>query len=272
MAHFQVIPEKCTKCQICVKECPSVIIAIDEVSGLPFIPEHPAAGSCIKCSHCVLMCPYDACTLDFFPPGEYRKADLDQLPEPVQYQTLMATRRSIRQFKKKGLSRDSIDQILAITNLAPTATNAQQVRWVVTANPETTQAIREKCEIYLMDRLAEKPGDAFATRHLYRISLGSDTIFRTAPHVAIALLPKTYPWQDDGVIALTHFDNACHALGHGSCWGGLLKIILTKDASLREFLGIGEDLSICGTILFGDRVLKPCAKLPIRNPVQVDYR
>lgn len=101
MAHFQVIPEKCTKCQVCVKECPSVIIQMDEVTGLPVVPENTASGTCVKCSHCVLTCPYDACTLDFFPKELYRTADLDQLPDATQYETLMATRRSIRQFKKK---------------------------------------------------------------------------------------------------------------------------------------------------------------------------
>lgn len=271
MVHFQVIPEKCTKCQICIKECPSVIIEMDDVTGLPFVPENPVAGACIKCSHCVIMCPYDACTLDFFPKSEYHTADLENLPEPGQYETLMATRRSIRQFKKTGLSKETIERIMAVTNLAPTATNAQQVQWIVTNKPGTTQSVRERCELYLLDRLAEIPGDAFATRHLYRISRGSDSIFRTAPHIAIALVPKTYQWPDDGIIALTHFDNACHALGYGSCWGGLLKIILDKDPSLREFLGIGDDMTICGTILFGERVLKPCARLPKREPVKVRY-
>lgn len=271
MARFQVIPEKCTRCQICIKECPSVIIEMDEVTGLPFVPENPVAGSCIKCSHCVLMCPFDACTLDYFPKSAYRTADLGALPEPAQYESLMATRRSIRQFKKKGLTQEAIDKILSITNLAPTASNSQQVHWVVTASPETTQQVREKCEVYLMDRLAEKPGDAFAARQLYRISHGADGIFRTAPHIAISLVPKTHQWPDDGIIALTHFDNACHALGYGSCWGGLLKIVLTKDALLREFLEIGDDMLICGTVLFGERVLKPCARLPLREPLKVRY-
>jgi len=271
MAHFQVIPEKCTKCQVCVKECPSVIIQMDEVTGLPFVPENTASGTCIKCSHCVLTCPYDACTLDFFPKELYRTADLDQLPDATKYETLMATRRSIRQFKKKGLTKGQIERILSVANLAPTATNSQQVRWVITSNPQTTQYVREQCEVYLMDRLAEKPGDAFATRHLYRISLGADAIFRTAPHVAIALVPKTHLWPDDGIIALTHFDNACHALGHGACWGGLLKIVLTKNAALRDYLGIGDDWVICNTMLFGDRVLRPCAKLPLREPADVSY-
>ena len=271
MAHFQVIPEKCTKCQICVKECPSVIIEMDEVTGLPFVPENPVAGSCIKCSHCVLTCPYDACTLDFFPASEQKLADLSLRPRSEQYETLMATRRSVRQFKKKGLSSEAISQIMSLAYLAPTAVNSQLVEWVITAKPETTQIVREKCEIYLMDRLAERPGDAFASRQLYRISRGADGIFRTAPHVAIALVPKTHQWPDDGIIALTHFDNACHALGYGSCWGGLLKIILTKEPSLRDFLGIGDDMVISGTILFGEPVLKPYAKLPIREPLKARY-
>jgi nitroreductase/NAD-dependent dihydropyrimidine dehydrogenase PreA subunit len=271
MAHFQVLPDKCTKCQTCVRECPSVIIKMDETTGFPFVPEISPAGACVLCSHCVLMCPSDACTLDFFPEAKYRTVDAAQLPSPEQYEALMATRRSVRQFKKTGLTQDALEQILSITNLAPTATNSQIVHWVVTANPETTRMVRDKCKNYLVNRLAEKPDDAFATRHLYRIGLGADSVLRNAPHVAITMVKKEYTWPDDGVIALTHFDNACHALGYGSCWGGLLKVILTKDESLREFLGIGDDMQVCGTILFGEQLLNPCLKLPIREMVKVRY-
>jgi hypothetical protein len=49
-------------------------------------------------------------------------------------------------------------------------------------------------------------------------------------------------WTDDGIIALTHFENACHALGQRRLMGcGLLKIILSKNAALRDYLGIGDD-------------------------------
>lgn len=270
MTTIRVNPETCTRCQICVRECPSVIIRMDQETGLPVLENPSPAGVCIACSHCAILCPTGALRLDFLPDAARCQADLSRLPGADQYETLMATRRSVRQFRPAGLPRSAIDQILALANLAPTATNSQKVHWVITA-PETTRELRDRCTAHLEARLHRNPDDGFASRYLYRIRLGSDTILRTAPHVAIALVPQAYIWKDDGIIALTHFDNACHALGYGSCWGGLLRNLLVESADLRAFLGIGDELAICNTMLFGERQLKPTAQLPLREPIKVRY-
>lgn len=270
MTKLRVDPDKCNQCETCVRECPSVIIAMDPETGLPTIPEPSPTGICIACSHCVILCPTGALGIDFLPDSARRSVDLSLLPQPEQYEVLMATRRSVRQFQPEGLARPAIEHLLDIANLAPTATNAQQVQWLITG-PETTRALRERCIAYLKERLKLDPDDVFYRRHVYRNSHGADSIFRTAPHVAIALVPKVYRWKDDGIIALTHFDNACHALGYGSCWGGLLKNLLSESASLRAFLGIGDDMAITNTILFGKRLVGPTGELPLREPVKVRF-
>ncbi len=266
----QIDQEKCIRCEICFRECPSSVIELDADDGYPFYRDPSPAGACISCSHCAILCPTAAITLDFLPADKRREADLSLLPKPEQYQTLMATRRSVRQFKPEGLPRQEINRILEIANLAPTATNSQKVHWLIT-EPETTRKLRERAEELVNKLAAEAPDDVFAQRHIYRFSLEIDSIFRTAPHAAIALVPADYFWADDGIIALTHFDNACHALGYGSCWGGLLRNLLADYAELRAMLGIGDDFKVCNTILFGARVLPITDQLPLREPLKVRY-
>ena len=262
--------DKCTRCEICYRECPSSVIELDAADGYPFARDPSPAGVCISCSHCAILCPTEALSLDFLPASERRSADLSLLPEPEQYQTLMATRRSVRQFQPQGLSREEIERILKITNLAPTATNSQKVSWLIT-EPSTTSELRERSKALISARAAESPDDIFVQRYNHRLAQGHDSIFRTAPHAAIALVPADYYWTDDGIIALTHFDNACHALGYGSCWGGLLRNLLYDFAELRSFLGISDDLKVCNTILFGARVLPITDQLPLRKPVKARY-
>lgn len=52
MSIITVNDEKCIKCQLCIKECPSYVLKMGEKG-----PEEIKESTCIACGHCVAICP-----------------------------------------------------------------------------------------------------------------------------------------------------------------------------------------------------------------------
>jgi len=55
MDLITVNEEKCIKCELCIKECPTYVLKMGEKG-----PEEVANTTCIACGHCVAICPSDA--------------------------------------------------------------------------------------------------------------------------------------------------------------------------------------------------------------------
>lgn len=52
MNLITVNQDKCTKCGLCVNECPEYILELSE-NG----PKEICGDECISCGHCVAICP-----------------------------------------------------------------------------------------------------------------------------------------------------------------------------------------------------------------------
>jgi MinD superfamily P-loop ATPase len=81
--------EKCTDCQLCVKDC--VAEAIDKRTKEIF------KTKCIHCGHCTVICPVEAIRIDG-ESGEVLNPISDNLSED--FESLIKIRRSIRHYKQ----------------------------------------------------------------------------------------------------------------------------------------------------------------------------
>ncbi|MBI4259833.1 MAG: nitroreductase family protein, partial [Actinobacteria bacterium] len=63
------------------------------------------------------------------------------------FREVMSTRRSIRDFSDRPVSRELIDQAIATAHTAPSGANRQPWRFVVVTDPETKRRIREGAEL-----------------------------------------------------------------------------------------------------------------------------
>lgn len=55
LIEFQILPEKCTGCQQCVRVCP-----VGAITGLKAVPQTLDSSKCIKCRACYEVCRFDA--------------------------------------------------------------------------------------------------------------------------------------------------------------------------------------------------------------------
>lgn len=266
---FQADPALCIKDGICMRSCPANIIAMDEHSGLPFVIKGDE-DLCIRCGHCVLHCPTTACSLDFFTEqAEFRPVEL---PSEDSARAFLISRRSTRCFQDKPVPRRKIESILEAARYAPSASNRQLVRWVVSNQPDTTQKVKSLYLEWLSDLIKQGGGDRRDARRLKLLGEGIDPIFRGAPQFVAALVPGDFEWNGDAVIATTYFELAAHAADVGTCWGGLLIRAIRGSEAIRRLLGIEENERVEGLLLFGYPALPLPHILPPRKQINVTFR
>lgn len=66
------------------------------------------------------------------------------------------SRRSVRKYSDKKVSRETIDRLIELGTMAPTAMNKQPWGFVVIQDKEEIDALSEKIKAFLLENLDEK--------------------------------------------------------------------------------------------------------------------
>lgn len=167
---------------------------------------------------------------------------------------IIMERRSIRGFKKEPLPDRMIERILEAGRFAPSAGNAQPWRFIVVKSPEILAAMEKdavrviKFFMFLLDytrtgfllRLIKKPLAKFYIRILgnelhpvpfelmSQIALGKTKVFHDAPTLVLLAEDRrgvSSPPMDIGICG-ENIVLSAHSLGAGSCWIGLIKVLM----------------------------------------------
>lgn len=232
------------------------------------------ALKCIECGHCVLSCPVSANNLSFMKDDEIQEAAELLLPSTDEAINFLKTRRSIRRFNDELISRKTFSEIFETANQAPTASNKQPVRWIISDDPTKTKKIATLILSWMSDILEKAPQSPLgllAAVMLEKADQGEDGLLRGAPHVAIAVVPSNYKWPEDGVIALTYLELAAHAEGVGACWGGFLTMAIRNSEELRKFLSINEEEHVCGAQMLGYPEYQAARQFAPRRNMKINW-
>ncbi len=104
MSQITVNQSLCKKDGACVAVCPTRTIALN-AEGFP--EEVPEAG-CMLCGHCVAVCPTGALTHSELPDEAFLPAS-KELPSPALMDGFLISRRSVREFKKRPVARETLE-------------------------------------------------------------------------------------------------------------------------------------------------------------------
>ncbi len=254
MIDFKVDEDKCTQCGSCSKDCPSRIIVMDG-EGFPTIaPEKEPA--CLRCEHCLAICPVGAISILGYRPEESLPLK-GGYPDPLQLETLIKGRRSVRRYKPENLDPALMQKLLDVAWHAPTGVNSRQVRFTVLDERAKVARLREEVMegLVRLDREGKLPASKTYYAKFVKVweKHRIDLIFRDAPHLLIASAPKKLSCpKEDCLIALTTFELYAQTCGVGTLWNGIAAWAIDEMLpEIRRSLGIPDDHLFGYAMLFG---------------------
>lgn len=256
--------EKCSECMLCVRDC--VMGVWRNIDGKPQVVD---IDLCNRCSHCMAVCPCDAIVHDDLKTEEMTPINRKNL-SPDTYRDIITSRRSIRQFKKEPVPREILENILDVARYAPTASNSQDVGYIVITDKrlieETAAGIFRLASRFFnmtkngLGRFFLDVTGLSANRYLRVMNYvqeqnaqnGRDFILHNAPVLLLIHAPKRKPFAcDDCNIAATTIMNYTHTLGLGTCFMGLLTLVLKWRGAIRKDLHIPEGRRVYAALALG---------------------
>ncbi|WP_461209547.1 nitroreductase family protein [Desulfocurvus sp. DL9XJH121] len=235
--------DTCNRDGLCVRACPVGLIEMEAGGAVPAAIAG-AAKACIRCGHCVAVCPTSALTNNLMPLEEFHPVPANR-PGPDEVEALLLGRRSVREFRKAPVSREQLERLLEVTRRAPTASNSQNVSWIMIQDCARLEEIRE-LTVQWMGR------DPRRARHVQLAERGRDVVLRGGTVLAVAHAPEKYVWNDvDCAIALTYMELHAASLGLGVCWGGLVTAASWAEPALARVLGLPEGQRAGGALMLG---------------------
>jgi len=254
MLEFNVDEKRCTRCGLCVKDCPSRIIERHGKSTPLIRPEKEP--ECLQCQHCLAVCPTGAISILGRDPAASLKLKSGSWPSREQMTCLIRGRRSVRRYRDENVEPDVIRDLLSTLANAPSGVNSRGLTFTVIDDRKIMQAIRKDVLSGLADadRAGRLPGHFAYLKEApaaYAAD-GTDILFRTAPHaLVVSASPKAVCPQEDVVLALAYFELLAQSAGLGTVWWGMFRMILAVMPQLKARLGIPADHAYCYAMLFG---------------------
>jgi len=259
MGRIAVDRSLCTKDGACTEVCAGRSLIFDHEG----FPKEVPGSRCILCGHCVAVCPHGALTHAELPVDSFLPVP-KELPSASLVDGFLMSRRSVREFKDRPVSKEVLKALLDVARRAPTATNSQRLHWIVVEGKEDLHRLAQ--ETVIGARLA-----GVGAALLQQWEDGYDFVLRGASTLVVACAPQDYAWRkEDSAIALTYLELAAAARGLGVCWAGYLTRIAGLHEPLRQKLLVPAGFAVCGALMLGEGKYS-YRLIPPRKPLSVQW-
>jgi len=273
MSLITVDQERCNQDGLCERVCPVGIIHQGEDKYPTLIDD--ADDLCIDCGHCVAICPTGCLDHRKMRASDCSPVDTDATLAAQQVEQLFKARRSVRTFKKKQLWKDDVTELLDIVRYSPSGHNSGGVNWLVLANKDELQALKESVAAwmgYMLENMNEFALSLHLDTTLERWENGEDVILRGAPMVLLAYAEENSRMAPAScTIALSHLELAASAKGLGACWAGYFNAAANSYPPMQELLKLPEGHSSYGVMMVGYPQLS-YARIPVRDSANIEWR
>ncbi len=264
--------EICSKCKFCIEVCPCNIIGVNTEEEVSFIPERTSI--CLKCGQCMAVCKTKAITANGL---SYDNDFLDLAQNNIGYKNFvdfLANRRSVRNFKNKPISNETIKQILDSISYAPFGAEPDKMCITVVNDRKKIESTLPHIENFLDNivKSIENPIVSYMIKrkngqekfntirnHLYPIAkLGNyklkfgDRITRDAPAILVFHAEKgAEAHTNNSLIYATYSILAAHALGLGATMIEIVPAAINKVKEVREVFQIPEENEAIMAVIIG---------------------
>jgi ferredoxin len=210
---------KCIGCGICVAECPSKVIILQERKATIITPRN-----CISCGHCAALCSVSAITCSInnnVHPFTIEEIDPSLIrPEQIVFHQ----KRSNRVFTSKEIRDEDLQKLVEYAEKAPSAHNNRTRKYIILRRPEIEKVLAGMMEDYhvQVDKLSQgrllivkifnrkKYDELSIIRRSLQHALAEyekkqDRIFRDAPYVVCIAASTGDRFSRDDCIASQHY-------------------------------------------------------------------
>ena len=265
--------QTCDQDGLCAAICPAGLIDFTRGSFPAAISE--ADELCIRCGHCIAVCPHGSLTHKDMDIEGCALVREDLLLSAAQTEQFLKGRRSIRTYKRKVVSRKTLEKILDVARYAPSGHNSQGVRWLAIGQKDELHrlsGIVADWMRYMLNTMPELSLGMHLDKTLERWEQGVDVILRGAPTVVVA-----YGEQDNRMapasctIALTYLELAAAGMGLGCCWAGYFNAAASTFPQMKEALALPDGHQSFGAMMVGYPKFG-YKRLPQRQSLDITWR
>ncbi len=240
--------DKCIKCGICAKVCPSCIIVMEEAG-----PKCVRDRGCMACGHCVAVCPTGALSNTRCPIEEQKPIPMETLDSTTAY-NFMRARRSIRNFKPQLVEEEKIRKLLDIARYAPTAANSQGMYYIVVSDEKLIRKIADATVDWMkLEMAAGTPHARYFNSVLQVYYGGNDIIARNSKQMIFALARRL---NETGISnceqSWAYLELYAPTIGLGTTICGFIQTCAQSGYEpLRELLKVPTKQKIVGALMVG---------------------
>jgi len=283
----RIIQDKCTGCGLCASVC----LVLEKRNTQVFVARPEI---CIGCGHCGSICPSNAIVAPSVEPRRLTDDDLALTPSAASLQFLLRSRRSVRRYKRKPVSRKDINKILEAGRYTPTGTNTQGIEYIVITDPDKIERLRKmtmpavtrlfgialrvaSVPVFSSYLLGAQAANNFKNIYAPMIKAiheyttrGDDRLFYNAPAIVLVHGEKMDDMAFSCSAALFSCYLMAHTLGIGCCLNGFLVLAANRDPKVKKWLGIPRihKCHAAMTLGYQDVAYNHLVK---RNPVNVRW-
>jgi nitroreductase/NAD-dependent dihydropyrimidine dehydrogenase PreA subunit len=270
---LEVDKETCIQDGICAAVCPSGLIDFEKGGYPKPVPE--AEDVCIGCGHCVAVCPTGSLKHRAMSVEQCDPVQEELYVKPEQCEHFLKSRRSIRVYEDKPVSREDLSGLIEIARYAPTGQNSQSVEWLVLGNRDELKKFSGMTVDWMrwvIDNMPELAREKHLDNAVRRWEKGIDVVLRNAPAVIIAHGEKESRLAPtNSVIALTYLELAAAARGLGCCWAEFFNAAASTFPPLMEVMPVSEGHICFGSMMIGYPKYK-YHRIPRRKAPKVTWR
>jgi nitroreductase len=233
-----------------------------------------AEALCINCGHCVAVCPAAALRHRNLSPSDCLPVNPEWALDPARTEHFLRCRRSIRNYRKKPVTREVMSRLLDMARYAPSGHNLQPVKWLVVDGPDKVHELTAHVTDWMRFMIRDHPEMA-GPMHLERIVAGwkngVDVICRNAPALVLAYAGKkdrTAPAAC--TLAMAYLALAAPSLGLGSCWAGYFGMAAAQWPGLQAALGLPEGTVVYAAMMVGYPRFA-YHRMPARKPADIRW-
>lgn len=271
MTLLAVNKDTCTQCGLCATVCTTKIIHFKEGNYPRLLPGTDEI--CLRCGHCVGICPTDSLKHQDLPAEQSAVIEKSLEINFKQCAQLIKSRRSIREFQNRAVSKEKIERIIDVARYAPSGHNAEEVRWLVINDRAYIRKLAGIGADWLRFMIKSNPAmAAMFEGTLKQLEAGQDVFLRDAPAIVTAYAEKNSPMAaTDCAIALGYFDLAAGSAGLGCCWAGFFYMAAGTYPDMMKAIGLPEGFAPYGALMVGYPQYR-YQRVPARKPARIIYR